>query len=33
MVIADDEDDVVPLVIAHHLKPDVGLVGVRGDGA
>ncbi|KAH0615631.1 hypothetical protein JD844_005092 [Phrynosoma platyrhinos] len=27
MVIADNEDDVVPLVKAHHFKPDVGLVG------
>lgn len=28
MVIADQQDDMVPVVDSHHLKPDAGLVGV-----
>ena len=30
MVVADDEDDVVPAKLPHHVEPHVGLVGVRG---
>ena len=33
VVVADDEDDVVPAELAHHVEPDVGLVGVGWDGA
>lgn len=29
MVVADYQDDVVPVEDSHHLKPDVGLVRVR----
>ena len=33
VVVADQEDDVVPAVDAHHLEPDAGLVGVGRHGA
>lgn len=29
VVIADDQDDVVPPELSHQVEPDVGLVGVR----
>lgn len=33
MVVADYQNDVVPVEDSHHLKPDVGLVRVRWDRA
>ena len=33
VVVADQEDDVVPAVDAHHLEPHAGLVGVGRHGA
>lgn len=33
VVVADQQDDVVPVVDSHHLKPDAGLVGVGRHGA
>lgn len=29
VVIAHDQDDVIPAELAHHVKPHLGLVGVR----
>lgn len=28
MVIAHDQDDVIPLELTHHVKPHLGLVGI-----
>lgn len=33
MVVADYQDDVVPVKLAHQVEPNVGLVGIRGDRA
>lgn len=33
VVVADQQDDMVPVVDAHHLKPDAGLVRVGRHGA
>lgn len=33
VVIAHDQDDVIPAELAHHVEPHLGLVGVRRDRA
>lgn len=33
VVVAHYQDDVVPVKLAHQVKPNVRLVGIRGDGA
>lgn len=32
VVVADDQNDVVPAELSHQVEPDLGLVGVRWDG-
>lgn len=32
MVVADDQDDVVPPELPHQVEPNLSLVGVRGHG-
>lgn len=33
VVVADDQDDVIPVEFAHHVKPNMGLMGIGGDGS